>query len=74
MKKICVVLSLVCTMILVFASCGHECVCTTTYMTLTVNESVTSEMGKMSQEDCEEYNGEYNDSEGVLRKVTCVID
>lgn len=57
-----------------FTSCGKECVCTTTYMTLTVNESVTSEMGKMSKENCEEYNGEYNDSDGVLRTVTCVIE
>lgn len=72
MKKCLFALSLaVCAL---FCSCGKQCVCTTTYMTLTVNESVESEMGRMSDKDCAEYNGSYNDSEGVLRTVTCVIE
>lgn len=56
------------------ASCGKECVCTTTRTTSTMNDVMKTEMGKMSQKDCEAYNGTVNDGVGVTRIIVCELD
>ena len=74
MKKCFFICSLSLVIGILFSACSRECVCTTTYQTVTVNESKVSEMGRMSAKSCEEYNGSYADSDGVLRTVTCKLD
>lgn len=74
MKKCFFIVSLLLVVGAFLSACDRECVCTTTYKTVTLNESKVSEMGKMSAKHCEEYNGSYEESDGVLRTVTCELD
>ncbi len=57
-----------------FSSCGKECICTTSYVTATKNDVMTSEMGKMSEDDCLSYNRTFTESEGVVRIIDCKLD
>ncbi len=59
---------------ILFAACGKECVCTTTRTTSTMHDVLTTEMGKMSEKDCQAYNGTVNDGVGVTRTIVCELD
>ena len=57
-----------------FSSCEKNCMCKTTRVTATTNDSRTDDMGKMSEKKCLEYNGTVNDGEGVVRTIDCHLD
>lgn len=60
--------------IALFSSCGKSCLCKTTRVTATTNDSRIDDMGKMSEKDCLEYNGTVNDGEGVVRTIDCHLE
>lgn len=60
--------------VLLLSSCGKECVCKTTRVTPTMNDSMETEMGKMTEKECLEYNGTVNDGIGVTRTIDCHLN
>lgn len=74
MKKCLVCIAVIAMTVVLFASCGKECVCKTTRITATMNDSRVDEMGKMPEKDCLEYNGTVNDGEGVVRTIDCHLE
>ena len=74
MKKHFLLVAITACVALLLASCGKECVCKTTRVTTTTNDTRTDEMGKMSEDDCLKYNGTVNDGEGVVRTIDCHLN
>lgn len=74
MKKCLTLAAVVLFAALLLPSCGKQCVCKTTRVTATTNDSRTDEMGRMTEKECLEYNGTVNDGEGVVRTIDCHLD
>ena len=74
MKKGLISAALLLLAVVLFSSCEKNCLCKTTRVTATTNESRTDDMGKMSEKKCLEYNGTINDGEGVVRTIDCHLD
>ena len=74
MKKCLVSAALLLLAVVLFSACEKNCLCKTTRVTATTNDSRVDDMGKMSETKCLEYNGTVNDGEGVVRTIDCHLD